>query len=381
LKTEVEWHGYCPEHQGNPEMEAVGYNGRPFPLPNLQSRWASLEVRRDKAGDFSDADRTEAIALALVLASHHLNSRISSPEHHKALPYVRYLYQAAHQWPRSLNNQWPVLEWVVLDFCYEARISGSGHETMITNSNGLNLIREKWPGMMESESLTYWHLLNAHKRYEWALTDHRSIDALAYYREMNFHHQSLLISFWKKGGEDRSEARNEGGKLGDYWMFIAAVGAFGVMLWGWFRQQNRLRPYEDHAKDGFHASYRPESEYKPRAADANSVLNESNAVNKADWSSLWDFKLYTNEQWEEFKMNYNRCNPGFLPNLRLEYPQLTQSDIRIACLLRMGMTSNEISKVQNISGQGVAMARYRLRKRMGLGPGDCISDKLKEVGS
>jgi DNA-binding CsgD family transcriptional regulator len=47
----------------------------------------------------------------------------------------------------------------------------------------------------------------------------------------------------------------------------------------------------------------------------------------------------------------------------------------------MGMTSVEISKIQNISNQGVSMARYRLRKRMGLGPEDSIPDILNEIGS
>jgi DNA-binding CsgD family transcriptional regulator len=60
---------------------------------------------------------------------------------------------------------------------------------------------------------------------------------------------------------------------------------------------------------------------------------------------------------------------------------MTQSDIRLACLIRLGMTSVEISKIQNISNQGVSMARYRLRKRMGLGPDDSIPDKLNEFGS
>jgi len=166
----------------------------------------------------------------------------------------------------------------------------------------------------------------------------------------------------------------------DYWVIIAVMGALSMMLWGWFHQQKRLRLSAVNPSAVFRGSSGTVSPYNELPA-AHSVLNDLIPMSQADWSGLWNLKLHTHQQWEDFKAEYNRCIPGFLPNLRLEYPQLTQSDIRIACLLRMGMTSNEISKVQNISVQGVAMARYRLRKRMGLSPGDCISDKLNELGS
>lgn len=379
LQMEVEWIGHCPEHQGNPEIEVVGYNGRALPLSKLQSRWAILEEGIASELDFSEADRTEAVALALVLASYHLNSPAHAKEGHEALPYIRYLYHAARQWPRSLNNQWLVLEWVILDFCYEARISGQGQENLITNNNGLDLLSEKRPGMLGSESSAFWLLANAYKRYEWALTNRKPIDALAYYREMNFHHQSLLTSVWNQGTEDRAKSKNAGLTASDYWMLIAALGVLSIFFWGWYSRRSRLNPLPVHAHFGYGESANPVLPYQEPPGVGYSFLNEPIVGTQPDWSGLWAHKLHTNQQWEDFKTEYNRCNPGFLPNLRLKYPQLTQSDIRIACLLRMGMTSNEISKIQNISGQGVAMARYRLRKRMNLGPGDSISDKLKEL--
>lgn len=58
------------------------------------------------------------------------------------------------------------------------------------------------------------------------------------------------------------------------------------------------------------------------------------------------------------------------------YPQLTSSDIRLCCYIKMGLSSKEIAPLINISFKSVEMARYRLRKKLGLETSTSLSDYL-----
>ncbi|MFM8838133.1 MAG: helix-turn-helix transcriptional regulator, partial [Bacteroidota bacterium] len=293
--------------------------------------------------------------------------------------YLRYLKQAAPQWPESLNNQWPILEWIALEFACQNKQEKERQFSNFASNEMLLLLKENRPSI-DLETSLFWRLLNAHKRYEWALTDNRPMDALAYYRESHFHHSSLLASLSKPGVDYPQRAMNAGGKVSDFWFLVAFVGVLSVILWGrYHRGRIKSEAIALPAQDGVFSGHKVE--YEDDEAVTVSRATDSSTPAYGDLASLWNSKLHTNQQWEDFKTKFNQCVPGFIPSLRLEYPRMTQSDIRLACLIRMGMTSVEISNIQNISNQGVSMARYRLRKRMGLGPDDSIPDKLNEFGS
>ena len=384
LQTKVEWHGLCPEHHESIALEPRGYHGRPFPWQEFQERWSILAARMNKAEPLASSEQTEATALALVMAAYRLNFTAKPQEDHPAKPYVMYLKSAAKQWPASLNNQWPILEWIALEFACQNRQQQAKQFSNFDKNEMLLLLKENRPTIDLDTSL-FGRLLNAHKRYEWSLIDHRPMDALAYYRESHFHHSSILASLGKQGEVAPKRATNAAGIMMDYWFSVALLGVMSVILWGRYHQRRTKRaavPVSSH-DDAFP---NPDDEYQNDEYQIDepvtvTKVTELSAPPYRDLASLWNSKLHTNQQWEDFKTNFNHCVPGFIPNLRLGYPRLTQSDIRLACLIRMGMTSVEISKIQNISNQGVSMARYRLRKRMGLGPDDSIPDKLNEIGS
>lgn len=59
----------------------------------------------------------------------------------------------------------------------------------------------------------------------------------------------------------------------------------------------------------------------------------------------------------------------FIKNVEARYPQLSKNDIRLMCLIRMGMASGEISRLLNITMDSLHKSRYRLRKKLGLQTG------------
>lgn len=77
-----------------------------------------------------------------------------------------------------------------------------------------------------------------------------------------------------------------------------------------------------------------------------------------------------------FNRNFDIVYGDYTKRLRERYPQLTPSDVRLACYLKMGLSSKEIAPLVNISYKSVEMARYRLRKKMELDSDTSITDYL-----
>lgn len=61
-----------------------------------------------------------------------------------------------------------------------------------------------------------------------------------------------------------------------------------------------------------------------------------------------------------------RANNDFFKRLLERYPQLTPNDLRLAALLRQGLSSKEISEITFREPRSIDMARSRLRKKIGL---------------
>lgn len=80
------------------------------------------------------------------------------------------------------------------------------------------------------------------------------------------------------------------------------------------------------------------------------------------------------ENWNMFQANFDRIHENFFRNLKLQYPDLTSSDLRFCALLRLNLPTKEIAKLLNISIRGVDAARYRLRKKFNLLQEDSLTD-------
>ncbi len=76
--------------------------------------------------------------------------------------------------------------------------------------------------------------------------------------------------------------------------------------------------------------------------------------------------LSISKQREEFNAHVENVYDAFFKRLEDRYPGLSQSEKRLAALLRLNLSSKEIASVVNISPKSVDMNRYRLRKKMGL---------------
>ena len=78
-----------------------------------------------------------------------------------------------------------------------------------------------------------------------------------------------------------------------------------------------------------------------------------------------------------FERSVKELDPDFLERLNKHYPQLSQNDVRLISFIRMGMNSQEIASLLNITVESLHKTRYRLRKKMQLKQGEELDTTIK----
>ncbi len=79
-----------------------------------------------------------------------------------------------------------------------------------------------------------------------------------------------------------------------------------------------------------------------------------------------DKHISSEDEWNTFEAHFDQIHQNFFKRLMENYPELTQSDLKLCAYLRMNLSTKEIAPLLNISIRGVEARRYRLRKRLNL---------------
>lgn len=82
--------------------------------------------------------------------------------------------------------------------------------------------------------------------------------------------------------------------------------------------------------------------------------------------------------WEKFASNFDNVYDDYLKRLGVAFPKLNLNDQRLCAYLRMDLQTKDIAPLMNISVRSVEMARYRLRRKMGLSRDVNLSDFLQK---
>jgi DNA-binding CsgD family transcriptional regulator len=83
--------------------------------------------------------------------------------------------------------------------------------------------------------------------------------------------------------------------------------------------------------------------------------------------------------WETFKIHFDKVHPLFFKNLMNASPALSPHDLRHCAYMRMQLNTKEISRLLNINPTSVQMARVRLKKKLDLGKEDDLYQFLLNV--
>lgn len=91
-----------------------------------------------------------------------------------------------------------------------------------------------------------------------------------------------------------------------------------------------------------------------------------------------DTNLKLQDDWKQFEYHFDRVHGDFLTRLTNEFLDLTPGEQKLCAFLRLKMDTKEISNLMSISLRGVEVARYRLRKKLGLSTNQNLSKFVLE---
>ncbi len=72
------------------------------------------------------------------------------------------------------------------------------------------------------------------------------------------------------------------------------------------------------------------------------------------------------DSWQKFELTFSSVHINFKKNLLSEFPELTNTELRLATLLRSDMKTKEIASILFQNPESIKVARSRLRKKLNL---------------
>ena len=77
-------------------------------------------------------------------------------------------------------------------------------------------------------------------------------------------------------------------------------------------------------------------------------------------------KAWQESYWNEFLLVFTRVYPDFFTRLKTDYPDLSLHELRICALMKMNLSSHDLTEIMSITYESVRKARYRIYKKIGL---------------
>ena len=112
--------------------------------------------------------------------------------------------------------------------------------------------------------------------------------------------------------------------------------------------------------------------YQKNRTNASTVFYQK--INK-----LLNNNLDTEEDWKRFLIKFEEKHAGFFKKMKLNYPDLTITDLRLCACLKLNLETKEIASLMNLSVKAIENNRYRLRKKLNLNPSDNLNDFILRI--
>ncbi len=101
---------------------------------------------------------------------------------------------------------------------------------------------------------------------------------------------------------------------------------------------------------------------------------EASSEQHAIISELGQKTILTEEDWNKFKSLFEKIYPGFFINLKDNFPDITLAEQRMAALVKLHLTTNQIASILGISANSVYKTKQRLRQRLSI-DGDITTEE------
>lgn len=161
--------------------------------------------------------------------------------------------------------------------------------------------------------------------------------------------------------------------------YILLLTGFSLGIREYYLRQTRKEEERIRLKTDLKAKNKELANITFNNAKRNRQLNEIKAMlTDRKTVALIDGYLADESDWEKSEEYFNVIYDGLLEKLKSTYPGISKTDMKICVYTKLNLSTKEIADIMNISIRSVEMARYRLRKRLNLPPGQDIAEMLKD---
>ncbi|PCI02143.1 MAG: hypothetical protein COB81_05990 [Flavobacteriaceae bacterium] len=109
----------------------------------------------------------------------------------------------------------------------------------------------------------------------------------------------------------------------------------------------------------------------------NSVNKSENYLDIHKVIKQIDYNLDQLHEWEDLKNHFNSVHSGFFERIHIEFPSLTQNELKHCSLIKLHLSTKEISKILYINPRSVQASRYRIKKKLNLNEDTDLKEYLK----
>ena len=115
--------------------------------------------------------------------------------------------------------------------------------------------------------------------------------------------------------------------------------------------------------------------------DLKKKIRESeSSIKKSDLNKiLRSVYIDNNRTWDEFKYRFIDVNKEFYDTIFEKFPKLSQGDQKICALIKLNMSSKDMSRLLGISVESVHTSRHRIRKKMNLSRDVNLEDYISSL--
>lgn len=116
--------------------------------------------------------------------------------------------------------------------------------------------------------------------------------------------------------------------------------------------------------------------------EINDELNNINGKQQAELRKIKhsvSIAMSTEEDWEEFKLRFEKVHQSFFDQLTKQFPQLSANDLRLCSFIKLNLNSKQVASLLNIAPSSVDISKYRLKKKMRLNKEDNLIELIQNI--
>ncbi|MBO8432990.1 MAG: tetratricopeptide repeat protein [Bacteroidetes bacterium] len=90
--------------------------------------------------------------------------------------------------------------------------------------------------------------------------------------------------------------------------------------------------------------------------------------------------IQSEDEWDSFKIHFEKVHPGFFNTLKEKHPNLTTNDLKLCAYIRIGLNIKQIAQMTAVLPATIKTNRYLLKKKLQIDEDMSIDDYIASLG-